>query len=234
MKIAIHQPNYLPWLGYFYKLAISDCFVLLDNAQFTRSGYQNRVKLKTPQGAQWLTQPVRLSDGSFKKTSEIEFADVHWRDKHIKTIIANYSRAKHFTVYAPPLFEELNASHGSLAEVNGRLIRVLAEMLGLKTRIINDSQLGTDETGTQRLVAIVKRLNGSSYVYGSGGVNYQDNSIFTENGIGLIPAQFTHPTYQQCWGDFIGGMSVVDLLFNYGPDSKNIIMAASPVPKDQL
>lgn len=226
MKIAIHQPNYIPWSGFFYKMAIVDCFVLLNNAQFTKNSYQNRVKIKTPQGAQWLTQPVRLADGSFKKTREITFADQNWREKHIKTLQANYSKSKYYNDYAHEIFGCIRCSSDLIVDVNEPLIRSLAKMIGIKTKIIFESDLGIDEqnTGTRRLLSIAKKLGADSYVHGIGGVSYHDYPSFEEEEIELVPTNFRHPTYSQCWGEFIEGLSVCDLLFNCGNDSLSILL----------
>ena len=224
MKIAVHQPNYLPWLGYFYKMFLADVLVILDTAQFTKNGYQNRVKIKTPTGDQWLSQPVKLSDGAFKTTNTITFADTEWREKHIRTIQMNYGRAQYYSEYIPELSRLLRSSKKFLSEYNFDLIKWMAEIMGIKVAMVHASEKPSALRGTDRLVELVNHWGGDVYISGTGGDSYQDIQLFQEAGIRVAHANFVPRPYVQLWGEFIPGLSIVDLLFNCGSRSLEILV----------
>jgi len=218
MIYAAHQPNYLPWLGYFHKIARADVFVILDDVQFEQGSYQNRVQIKTPQGPQWLTQPIRHKHP--QTTADVGFdTRVDWREKHLKQIRSNYGRAASFhRVF--PLFEQwLNEAHGEkLAAVNISLIEAVARAIGLKTEIVLSSSLNVTSSSAVRLVEIGTKLGASVYLSGHGAKKYQNERDFQTAGIALRYTDFTPGRYNQLWGEFTGGLSVIDVLFNIGLD----------------
>jgi len=226
MVVAIHQPNFLPWLGYFYKIARSDVFVLLDNAQYTKNSFINRNKIKTPEGGAWLTVPV-ITEGRFGQVIK----DVHinnrvdWRRKHMGALKANYGRATFFS----PLFGELEGIYyerewQNLCELNIQLTKWVVSKLGLKPNLILASELGVEGKGTELLINILKKVGGSMYLSGFGGSKYQDEEAFEQHGIKLVYSDFRHPVYPQLWGDFVPNLSIVDLMFNCGPESLGVIL----------
>jgi hypothetical protein len=217
--VAIHQPNFLPWLGFFYKMLKSDIFVFLDNVQFSKNSFQNRVKIKSSQGAIWLTVPILHNFGQLTKDVRINNKEP-WREKHLKTFEMNYKRAAYFK----PFFELLQEIYFKkewelLVDFNTELISHISKFLGIKTETIRASSLNVSGKSTDLLINIVKELNGSIYLSGKGGANYQDEKKFKNNGIELRYSDFKHPTYPQLWGEFIEGLSIVDLLFNCGEKS---------------
>jgi hypothetical protein len=217
--VAIHQPNFLPWLGFFYKILKSDIFVFLDNVQFSKNSYQNRVKIKSSQGATWLTVPVLHNFGQLTKDVKINNKEP-WREKHLKTLEMNYKRAAYFK----PIFELLQEIYFKeewelLVDFNIELISNISKFLGIKTEMIRASSLNVGGKSTDLLINIVKELNASVYLSGKGGANYQDEEKFKVNGIKLIYSDFKHPVYPQPWGEFIEGLSIVALLFNCGERS---------------
>lgn len=230
MKIGIHQPNYLPWSGFFYKLAKSDLFILLDDSQYSKNSYQNRVQVKCSTGSIWLTQPVKTSGNSFAKTKEIHFADSMWPRKHVKSLQSIYSRSDNYLFCEKLLNIIVDSSmetEFNLCSVNTKLIKCIANMLGINTPIISSSTIEVSSKSTSRLVELVKAVGGNEYIYGEGAINYQDDLLFIENGIGLNPLKFSHPIYPQLWGNFIPGLSIVDLLMNCGDKSLAIILNAN-------
>jgi hypothetical protein len=219
-RVAIHQPNYLPWLGFFYKMAVADIFIILDTAQFTKNGYQNRVKIKSPSGEQWLTQPVRLFDGAFKPTNEILFANNQWGVRHIKMLQANYGRSKYFRDYFPQLSDFLEKPGENLSSFNFKLISWVAGVLEIKTTILLASEHPSNLTKTERLVDLVKWVSGDTYLSGKGGTKYQDEALFLQSGIKVEIMQYHCVPYHQLWGEFIPGLSAIDLIFNCGTDGR--------------
>jgi hypothetical protein len=217
--IAIHQPNFLPWLGYFYKIYKSDIFVFLDNVQFTKNSYQNRVKIKSPQGAIWLTEPVLHNFGQL--TNEVKLNNKErWIDKHLKTLEMNYKRAKYFKEIYNLLAEiYLSKEWEYMSELNITFIKSISNYLGIKRKFLLASNLNVSGNSTDLLIGIIKKVDGNIYLSGKGGVKYQDEEKFSQNNIKLVYSDFKHPVYPQLWGEFIEGLSIIDLLFNCGKDS---------------
>jgi len=223
MIVSIHQPQYLPWLGYFDKIRRSDAFVFLDNVQFKKNEWQNRNKIKTAQKWQWLSVPVIHRFG--QKISEVKINNtVAWTKKHLKALITNYSKAAFFKGYID-FFEETYAQHWeSLAEINIYLIGYLAKALGLgDKKFFKASEWQSREGNTERLIDICKHLGADIYFSGKDGAKYLNLGDFEKEGIQVVFQDYHHPTYPQLFGSFEPYLSVIDLLFNCGPESLEIL-----------
>ena len=224
--VAIHQPQFLPWLGYFDKLDRSDVFCLLDTVQYKKNEFQNRNKIKTSQGWQWLTVPVtyrfpqRILEVGVNQT-------VDWQRKHLRSLETSYRKAPFFDTYITRFEEFYQQSYEMLVDVNVACIRLLMDLLGLKRKVILASslQVETDDP-TLRLVQICKALGGAAYLSGKDGAKYMDVDMFASYEIDVLFQNFEHPHYPQCFGPFEPNMSIVDLLFNCGPGSLTIIREA--------
>ena len=227
MTVAIHQPNFFSWLGYFYKIGRCDTFVLLDNVQYTKNGYINRNKVKTPQGAIWVTVPVSFQFGELINQAHINNS-TDWRKTHLKTLELNYRKTAFFQEIFPDLQRlYLQKDWQNLCEFNIALIKYVISYLGLERKMITASDLKAEGKSTELLVDIVKKLGGDSYLSGFGAVNYQEETIFHDAGIELRYSDFVHPKYPQAWNDFIPNLSIIDLLFNSGRGSFQILMNSS-------
>ena len=226
MIVGIHQPNFLPWLGYFYKIAKSDVFVLLDNVQYTKNSFINRNRIKTSQGAMWLTVPVRIKGRFGQLIKDVEINDtVDWQKKHLGTLGANYGKARFFEA----IFQGLKTIYyaddwSNLCELNVRLLEWVLSLLKLEKRIVRASDLNVKGESTRLLVSIVKAVGGDVYLSGFGGAKYQEEELFKQEGIELQYYEFNHPVYPQLWSDFVPNLSIIDLLFNCGPESLDIIL----------
>ena len=224
--VSIHQPNFIPWIGYFYKIVRSDIFVLLDNVQYTKNGFINRNRIKVGKGTMWLTIPVKTKGRFGQLIKEVEINNaVDWRNNHLKTLEMNYKKAKFFK----PIFNGLKniyytADISNLCEFNIKIFEWLLSQLKLDKKVIRASELDVKGKSTQLLIDIVKKVSGNVYLSGFGGGNYQEENLFKNNGIELIYYDFKHPVYYQLWSNFIYNLSIIDLLFNYGPDSLDIIL----------
>ncbi len=227
--VAIHQPNYIPYLGYFYKMLQADVFVLLDTVQYPRGrhfGARNRIK--TPQGETFLTIPVskpKTKDGKVKYT-DIMFAEANWPDKHLKTLTLNYKKAPYFDKIINLLLPIMK-SEKKLVSLNIALIRAIADYLNIDTQILLLSDL-LNEFGrkNQLIVDICKATAASAYLSGTGGGReYNDPHYLEEFDISLKYSEFEHPQYGQLWGSFIPNLSIIDLLFNEGENSGEILSA---------
>ena len=225
--VAIHQPQFLPWLGYFDKLERCDLFCLLDTVQYKKNEFQNRNRIKTADGLQWLTVPVTYSFP--QRIYEVGVNQtVDWQRKHIKSLETNYRKAPFFDTYIESFEEFYQQSHEMLVNVNVACIRLLLDLLGLERKVVLASslQVETDDP-TLRLVEICQALGGDAYLSGKDGAKYMDVDMFSNNEIDVLFQEFKHPQYPQCYGPFEPNMSIVDLLFNCGPDSLAIIKEAS-------
>jgi hypothetical protein len=224
MILAIHQPNFLPWLGYFAKMARADRFVFLDSVPFAKGSYTNRVKIKAAAGPQWLTVPVQTRGKLGQPIVEVLASDtVEWRKKVAQAFRTNYAQCPHFQPHADCIFDILAAAGDSLADLNIRLIEYVARVLGIATPTVRSSALGAEGKATDLLIALCRQIGADTYLSGSGGANYQDEAAFAAAGIKLIYINYQHPTYPQAFGDFMPGLSIVDLLFNVGPEGRRIL-----------
>ncbi len=219
--LAAHQPQYLPWLGFFDKLAQADVFVLLDDVQFKKNDWQNRNRIKGPSGPQWITVPVRHK---FPQTiAEVEVRETEpWRRKHQRALESNYGKAVYFADEMPLVAGVLDQSWTHLAPLNIELIRGLAARLGIGTDIRLGSAIEVRADPTLRLLDLCRELGADTYLSGADG-GYLEQGHFDEAGIELRFQSYEHPTYAQLHGDFEPYMSVVDLLMNCGEDSSSII-----------
>jgi hypothetical protein len=216
IRVAIHQPNYMPWLGFFAKMAQCDVFVLLDDAKFSKNNIINRVKILGTGEPRWLTLPVSASSES--AISSVTISQKDWRRRHLSLLRNTYASAPHFREFWPELqgwFEA--APEADLARVNGHFIAMIAGRLGLGARIVAAGTLGIEGKADDRLVAIVSSLApGGVYVSGHGAVAYQDPRKFAAAGIALDYYRFRHPEYDQRQSPFRPGLSALDAVFHLG------------------
>jgi len=215
----MHQPNYLPWVGFFDKLRRSDVFVLLDAVQYPRGrSVANRNRIRTANGALMLTVPVSRPPGSEGKAlyREIRFADLAWRQKHLRTIEQAYARAQHFDRLYPELRALIERIDG-FCDLNVALIRWMAEALGIPTRIALMSELGTD-FGPQNhlIIGLAAKTGCTEYISGAGGAAYNDAALLAEAGVTLRYQDFQTPRYPQLGEGFLPDLSALDMVLNCG------------------
>jgi hypothetical protein len=219
MIVSIHQPQYLPWLGYFDKIAKSGVFVFLDNVQFKKNEWQNRNRIKTAQGWQWLTVPIIHKFP--QKIREVRINNtVAWEKKHLQALITNYSKAAFFGDHIA-FFERTYAREWRyLVDLNIHVILYLAAALGLPdTKFVKASEVLLRDEATARLIDICKHVRGDVYLSGKDGAKYMDTALFEKEGIQVLFQDYQHPQYPQLFGDFVPCLSAVDLLFNCGSSS---------------
>jgi len=222
MIAAVHQPQYLPWLGYLDKLDRADIFVILSTVQYKKNEYQNRNRIKTAQGWQWLTVPVRYRFP--QRIDEVTVNnDVNWRHKHRQALITNYARSPYFEAHLPFLDKLYGQNWDRLADLNVRTVLNLMDALGITSPVRQASEWTLSEDPTGRLVDICRRTEADTYLSGSGGQAYLDLKQFDDAGIHVIFQDYRHPEYPQQFGGFEPYMSAVDLLFNCGPRSLEIL-----------
>lgn len=211
--VAIHQPNHLPWLGYFRKIARADIFVFLDDAQFSKGSYINRVQVLAAGAPRWLTLPVSASLG--KPINKTPVATDGWHRAQLDKIEAYYRSAPFFAEVFPVIADLLTSAEGpSIGHINAAVIMALAQRLGLVTPFSRSSRLSLPPaSGDARLVAIVRALGGQVYLSGGGGAKYQDATAFERAEICLRYNDTDLPSYDQGGIPFVPGLSVIDALF---------------------
>ena len=225
--VAIHQPNYLPWVGFFQKMALADIFVILDTVQFSKDSYTQRTKIRTKEGWIWLTIPIEKKY-CFKPIKDIPLPqNEKWIKKHRMSIVSNYSKCKFVDDKFVDEYYFYFEKFGKLQEFNEQGIFYLKDKFGIKTEVVRASELEINKKSksTELLVEIVKQLGGDIYISGIGGKKYLEEEKFEIEGIGIKYFEFEAFEYQQRWEGFEPYMGAIDLLFNMGEKSKEVVRA---------
>ena len=226
MILTAHQPVYLPWLGLFHKIALADLFCYFDIVQYQRKDYNNRNKIKTSNGELWLSVPVESKNHLNKNVSKILIVQGNWVKKHLKSIELNYKKTPFFKDYFPELQSILiNESKNSLGYLNLKLLEFFMECLSIDTQIVKASDYSFDGIGSDLVLDMCVRLGADSYIFGEQGKNYADVKAFKEAEIVVEFQNYIHPVYRQMGRDFLPYMSIIDLLFNEGGKSYDILMS---------
>jgi hypothetical protein len=231
--VACHQPNFLPWLGYFAKIMRSDVFFLLDDVQFTqganRHNWTSRVRIGAANGPLWLSLPVRRSGEGRQLILDLKTDDQsRWLPKMLKTLHESYRKAPHSAECLPAIVNILQRHEGSACETNIELIQAICRMLGLSTTIIRSSQQPVEGTATVRLVNLTRSVNGTVYLSGDGADDYQLLDTFNAAGIQLKRLGFLAQPYPQRRGiDFVPGLSIVDALCHVGIERTKELLKGS-------
>jgi hypothetical protein len=222
-KIAILQSNYIPWKGYFDMIAAVDEFILYDDMQFTKNDWRNRNLIKTSNGLLWLSVPVGIDIS--RRIRDVQIIEKNWQVKHWKTLKSNYAKAAFFPVIAEwlePIY--MNQQHTNLSELNRCLIQEICAYLDISTTIKNSWDYELGEGKTERLVNLCRQAEATVYLSGPSAKSYLDESLFSESGIKVNWFNYAgYAEYPQLWGDFVHGVSILDLLFNCGKASKKYL-----------
>jgi hypothetical protein len=231
MIVSINQPAYLPWLGYFERIAVSDLHIVLDHVQFEKNSFTNRNKARTKEGSTWLTVPLSTT-GRFGDLaiSGIEFAAGNpWRKKHWATLRMSYARAPFFTTYAPA-YEALYAREWTafMPMVRAFLEQHLRD-LGIATPLRFSSEMNVGGAKSELVLNLCRAVGADTYLSGALGRNYLDEAGFTAAGMAVRYQDYAHPTYAQCQPGFEPFMGVLDLLFNHGPGSLELLLNRTTV-----
>lgn len=229
MIVTIHQPSYLPWIPFLEKGLGSDIYVLLDNVQFAKNSEQNRNRIKTAQGARWLTVPVSRSHDT--PIREVRIAGRHWQRKHCESIAESYVRAPHYEAVAPELFALVEEASESLLELNLAVDRLFFRWAGFAGRIVLASELDVPGTGSERVLNLCRALGATRYLSGISGADYLEVPTFEAAGIEVLFQQYQHQSYPQLYPKlgFLPRLSALDLFMNLGPGeaAREAILAGS-------
>jgi hypothetical protein len=225
--VAIHQPNYIPYIGFFNKMSNCDIFVIFDNAQFSRKDWTHRNRIRIYNGWKWLTIPVakdEVSISDIRIRNDLRIHNVLWTKYHWRQIYANYVRSNHFWDYEAELHSIYSKSYIKLFDVNMELIRFLIKSFHIKAKVILSSQLKIENHSYDCNLDFVKAVGGDTYLSGAGGHDYLDVRMFEKAGIKVIFQDFKCPTYEQRYSGFIPNLSAIDLLLNEGEESCMLAM----------
>lgn len=221
--VAIHQPEYLPWIGFLNKMDNSNAFVILDNVQYRRNYFQNRNRIRTATGWSWLTVPVKKAPlETFIKDIEVDDSK-QWGETHMKGLSQSYSKARHYHEYEEFFGRLYEKKWSNLAVLNIGIIQFMAKALGIRVEIILASKLKATGKSSELLFGICKEIGADTYLSGKFGRDYLDERLFEEAGIEVIYQDFHHPTYQQVYEPFVPDLAGIDLLFNYGAKGIKLI-----------
>jgi len=228
-SVAIMQPTYLPWVGYFNLLNSVDEFIFLDSVQFSKRSWQQRNKIKAVDGFRWLTVPVITKGKREQSICEVEIdGSRKFPSDHISSLMHSYGKSPFYDTYANELFKILGSDFKFLADLNIALICHFCKILGIRTNIVRSSEMDCQGNKSELLAHLCKQLNASIYISPPGSKEYMDQStVFKENNIEVMYHEYLHPTYNQINGEFEPFMSIVDLLFNCGDLSLQIISSGA-------
>jgi hypothetical protein len=233
VKIAISQPTYLPWLGYFDLIDQVDLFVLLDNVQFEKQSWQQRNRIKTPTGLQWLSVPVRFRGRFGQLIKDVEIRDAEFWRTHLRTIELNYRRSRFFNRYFEELGSRLRYASGSLlTDLNGRLLEWFMSVMGIRTRVVLSSQLRQPGRRTELLANICASQGADQYISPLGSAVYllEEGNVLAAKGVEVAFQHYEHPQYWQLFPPFQPYASILDLVFNEGERSLEILRGGRRTP----
>jgi hypothetical protein len=221
MIVTIHQPEHLPWLGFFHKMRRADRFVILDNVQYRTNYFQNRNRVLGANGPFWLTVPVRSRGHVASSIADIVIDDSQaWGERHRKSLEACYGRHPHFRRYADVLRTILESPWQRLADLNLAIIEAFRSALDIGTPMVRASELGVEGRGSELLLAICERMGAATYLSGPSGRDYLDESLFANRGIAVQYHEFHHPVYpQRGANEFVSHLTALDALANLGPEA---------------
>lgn len=223
--VAILQPGFMPWLGFFDQMIRSDYFVYYDDVQYDKHGWRNRNRIKTINGTAWLTVPVRNSGMHGQSIANVEIdSSKNWARKLTATVTQSYARSSHCTRYVEELAHGLcNDTPRLLFDLDLRITDLMRTWLDIHTPILRSSELGVPGSQTERLVSICKHLNADKYLSGNAAQDYLRQDLFDAAGITVVWQNYVHPIYPQLHGEFVPYLSAIDLILNLGPDSPSVI-----------
>ncbi|MFC2156802.1 WbqC family protein [Acidobacteriota bacterium] len=236
MKIvSIHQPAYLPWLGYFHKAALSDVFIFLDTVQFEKNSFTNRNRIMTGQGPIWLTVPLTQKGHIQKKLTEMQITDSDpWKKKHIKSIRLNYSKTPHFNKYFEEIENSISQAGVSFCDFVYSMTSYFFRLLNIDTSFVRSSNLPVSGEKASLVKNLCKHFQADIYISGALGRDYLNKDEFMKEGIKVIFQDYIHPSYSQLSRTFESGMGIIDVLMNLGASKTKDLIFSGNVTRVQV
>lgn len=235
MILTAHQPAYLPWLGYFHKVALADVFVVLDSVQYEKNSFINRNKIKTSNGEAWLTIPVEMKGHLSRKIMDVQIdSQTNWRKKHWNSLLLNYKKAKYFDHYADFFEQYYRAEACSLCEFIDISTEFFLKELSIAPHIQKLSEINIVSRKQGLIVDLCKATHANAFVFGAQGRDYVTLELFKENKIKIYFQEYSPACYAQLWGGFAQYMSIVDAIFNLGAERTREIIFEGNITKKEL
>lgn len=222
---VIMQPTYLPWCGYFDLIDQSDVFIFLDDVQFSKQSWQQRNRIRTTNGLEWLTVPVKTKGRTFQEIRATEINNPDFFEKHLRALEQNYNKTRYYTDISSIVKQEFRQGQSLLVNLNCGIIRALCLYSDMKCKFVFSSQFPSSKTRTERLVELCQKVQCGRYLTTPGSLDYLQTTshYFRDAGLDVFVHQYQHPVYEQRYQPFLPYASTLDLLFNCGPDSLKII-----------
>jgi len=221
------QPTYLSWLGYFDLIDRVDIFILLDDVQFIKQSWQQRNQIRTSKGLEWITVPVKIKGRFGQHIKDVQINPIKFPDKHLRQLTQNYSKSAFFKYYFGEFENTLKETckSGLLYDLNVRSLKWLCSKLGIRTEFVRSSEIGVEGKRSERLVKLLKSIGVGNYVSPIGSYSYikEEFHWFSEYGMEVSFAAYEHPEYHQVYFPFYPYVSTIDLLFNEGDASLEIL-----------
>lgn len=225
--VVIHQPDFIPYPGFFHRLLNCDYYVLLDHVQFNKRGWHHRDKIKGPQGEAWLSIPIQ-DIGKSKRINEAHIDNsTDWQKRHLNVLKSYYGKARYFSEIFPAIADIYNQPADLMVDFNYKFLKLLMELFDIKVEHCFSSDLHIQTKKNQMNIDIVKKVGGSRYLSGLGSKEYTDVELFRKNDVELIWQNFNLPVYPQLHGEFLPGLSSIDLLLNCGIEKSREIIRRS-------
>ncbi len=234
MIVSAHQPAYLPWLGYFHKIVLSDIFVVMDDVQFEKNSFINRNRVLSGGKELMLTIPVRLKGHTDKTIADIEVSDHFWRKKHLKSIEQAYCKAPYFDTVYPLIAPILEKEHRFLVEYVSELTAIFLDYLDIRTKILLASELEITSRKLDYVIELTQKVDGDIFVFGALGKDYGDIDQLNRYGIKPYFQEYCHPVYRQLSREFVYNMSILDIMFNELRDKIADIIISGNITKEEL
>lgn len=213
-KTFIHQPDFLPWIGFFEKLKLSNLFIILDDVQFLRRGWHHRDKIKIRDNWMWLTVPIKKNKfEAMIKDIKIDYS-YNWIDKHLKTLSFYYNKADFFNVHFSEISKIYNKKKKFLIDLNTDFIFYITKIFKLKFDYILSSSLNVETSGKNRIIELLKKTDSKLYITGKPSLDYLDINVFKKEEIDIYIHEYKMKNYKQLNGKFIDKLSVIDFIMN--------------------
>lgn len=234
MILTAHQPVYLPWLGLFHKIALADMFISFDQVQYQPKDWNNRNRIKTPQGSIWLSVPVLRKGYLEKRICDIEINNAEpWARKHWRSLGVAYAKAPYFKRYADFFEDTYNRRWETLTSLNEYMLRWFLDTLKINVPVKSAGEWDFQGEKSDLVLDMCRQVGATHYVFGVQGRDYADVPAFQQAGVAAHFQDYLHPKYSQLHGEFVPYQSIVDLLFNCGDESLDILLSGN-LSRNQL
>lgn len=222
--VVAHQPEFLPYIGFFHRLLKADLFIIADTVQYEKQNFQNRNRIKTVSGERWITASIAKHPVETNINQIFLSRKFDWRTEHLCTIRENYRKAPFFRQIYPIIEELYNYECEKLIDFNINSIKLLCRLFDIKVEIILSNSLDAQGKKNDLITDMLKKVEATDYISGNGAKKYYDSGPYQAAGVNVIWQNFTHPIYPQINGDFLPYMSSIDLFFNCGIEESQTII----------